>query len=228
MRRQLVAIRIPPVRDRLVHRPPQHAEAFWRHQADWATRHLRAQAPAPGSGPLADDSTVWLQDVPLVVRLEPGGAWHLAPELDQGLVRVTLPASAPPLDAARFRIGSWTGPRDANALWRGGRPRGPLSHHSRRQLSWRTAPSRAKPHPENESARAADPGRRIPAPPAAGGARTDSHQLSGVGPTPPLERTLPDAHPRADLCRWRPARWARGPRAEPFTHGYIARAATPS
>ncbi len=110
------------------------------------------------------------------------------------------------------------------------------------------APSRANRHPTSESARAADPGRRTPAAPAVGGARTDSHHLPGAGPLHRLKedvRTLIHAPPRTaataqrtgsatprrrdaegykwpqTLRRWWPARWARGPRAQPFTHGYI-------
>lgn len=108
-RRQHAAIQITAERDVLVLLPPQvapaQAEAVLRHKADWVTRHLTAPTRAPGPAPLADGSTVWLQGLPLVVRLEPGAAWHLAPDLDQGLVHVTLPASAPPLDAARVTRG---------------------------------------------------------------------------------------------------------------------------
>ena len=108
-RRQHAAIQITAERDVLVLLPrqvaPEQAELFLRQKADWVTRHLRAPAPAPGPAPLADGSTVWLQGVPLVLRLEPGGAWHLAPDLDQGLVHVSVPASAPPLDAARVTRG---------------------------------------------------------------------------------------------------------------------------
>ncbi len=88
--------------------------------------------------------------------------------------------------------------RPAARVSAGGRPGGPLSHHSGRDApGGGGAPLRATPHQDNASARAADPGRRTPAAPAAEGARTDSHTLSGAGPTPPRARRLADAPPRA-------------------------------
>ncbi|MDA8200390.1 MAG: SprT family zinc-dependent metalloprotease [Thermaerobacter sp.] len=104
-RRQHAAIQITAQRDVVVLLPPQvspeQAEALLRQKAAWVTRHLTAPSRPVGPAPLADGSPIWLLGVPLVLRFEAGGAWHLAPDPDHGLVRLIVPDAAPPGDAAR-------------------------------------------------------------------------------------------------------------------------------
>lgn len=104
-RRQHAAIQITAQRDVVVLLParvsPEQAEAFLRQKAEWVTRHLTAPTRSPAPAPLADDSTVWLRGVPLVLRFEPGGAWRLAPDPDHGLIHFAVPEAALPADAAR-------------------------------------------------------------------------------------------------------------------------------
>ena len=113
------------------------------------------------------------------------------------------PARGWPPHAGGSRSGRMTAAPRGTRGWPGSRRRcGPASAGAASTGRSRTrtpggAPSRANPHQENDSARAADQGRRTPAAPAAGGARTDSNYLSGVGPSPPLERRPADAHPGA-------------------------------
>ncbi len=104
-RRQHAAIQITAHRDVVVLLPPRvpagQAESLLRQKADWVTRHLQAPTSPPGPAPLGDGSTVWLEGVPLVLRFEPGGAWHVAPDPGHGVIHFTLPDPASPEEAAR-------------------------------------------------------------------------------------------------------------------------------
>ncbi len=122
-RRQHAAIQITAERDVVVllppHVSPKQAETLLRQKADWVTRHLTPPIPDPDPAPITDGSTLWLQGVPLALRMEPGAAWHLTPDLDQGIVQVTLPASTPPLDAARVTrdlVQAWLVARSAEVF----------------------------------------------------------------------------------------------------------------
>ena len=88
-------------------------------------------------------------------------------------------------------------PTSVRARIRGG-PSGwpPLPSCRTGRPGWRRRAVSSKPSPSKRfgagrGSRASNTGG-----PAAGGARTDSNHLSGVGSTPPRERRLADAHPR--------------------------------
>ena len=104
-RRQHAAIQITAQRDVVVLLParlsPEQAEALLRQKAEWVTRHLAPPPPAPDPAPFGDGRVVWVQGVPLVLRFEAGGAWHVAPDPDLGVIHCTMPDPAAPSDATR-------------------------------------------------------------------------------------------------------------------------------